>query len=106
MKKHPFVHDSSEKIEEEIKKSNCSKHKVPEYLKDLGQVASDIADMPYDKVVEFFDHLALKLEFDAENDRKGGRVRLFILLRHAAFRVGEARESFEKIWDLCKPYMK
>lgn len=45
---------------------SCSKHIVPEYLQDLKKVSEDIADMPYDKVVEFLQHLEKKINKDAQ----------------------------------------
>lgn len=86
--------------------SDCSKHKVPEYLSDLEKVATDIGDMPYDKVVEFLRHLQIKIQKDADNDGKGGRQRLSILLGRAAFKISILQDHFNKIWELCKPYMK
>jgi hypothetical protein len=86
--------------------SDCSKHKVPEYLNNLEQVANDIGDMPYDKVSEFFGYLQIKIQKDSENDGKGGRHRLSILLGRAAFNISTIRDQFIKIWELCKPYMK
>jgi hypothetical protein len=89
-----------------MKKPNCKKHIVPEYLCDLKQVATDLADMPYDKVSEFFNHLTEKLGKDADNDHNGGRYRLSILLSSTWSQSKEMKEMFEKIWKLCEPYMK
>jgi len=85
---------------------NCSKHNVPEYLQDLKKVANDLADMPYDKMVEFLGHLEEKLSIDSENDGKGKRYVLSLFLADSAIKVDELKRVFEKIWKLCKPYMK
>ena len=66
-----------------MKKNNCSKHIVPEYLTDLKKVSEDICNMPYDKVIELFGHMEKKLKIDAEKDHKGGRLKLWILLNHS-----------------------
>jgi len=87
-------------------KSDCSKHIVPEYLSDLKKVAEDICDMPYDKVIEFLEHAERKLIRDANNDRKGGRLKLWILLTNSAFRIRETTREFEKVWEVCKKHMK
>jgi len=86
-------------------KNNCSKHIVPEYLTDLKKVSEDICNMPYDKVIELFGHMEKKLKIDAEKDHKGGRLKLWILLNHCSFRIGRVKEEFEKVWEVCKPYM-
>lgn len=86
--------------------SDCSKHIVPEYLQDLEKVSKDLADMPYDKVVEFFGYFEKKLLKDSENDIKGGRKRLSLLLNRSAFNVRILKENFERIWKICKPNMK
>lgn len=86
--------------------SNCSKHKVPEYLQDLEKVATDLADMPYDKLVEFFDHLQKKLSKDSDRDHELGHYRLSILLSNSYLNVIELRDTFKKIWNLCEKYMK
>lgn len=87
-------------------KSNCSKHKVPDHLKDLKQVATDLSDMPYDKIMEFFGYLETKLNKDADNDYKGGRFLLSNKLKQSVFRVGKVKEVFEEIWKICEPFMK
>jgi hypothetical protein len=87
-------------------KPNCSKHIVPEYLTDLEKVATDLADMPYDKLSEFFEHFTVKLSKDADNDHDGGRYRLSILLTSAWIQSIEMKDVFQKIWKLCEPYMK
>jgi hypothetical protein len=89
-----------------MNKSNCKKHIVPDYLKDIRKVAEDISNMPYDKVVEFFKHMENKLKKDADNDYEGGRFKLETQLRHAAFWSFKIRKTFEKIWEICEPYMK
>lgn len=87
--------------------SNCkNKHKVPEYLSDLEQVANDLGDMPYDKLSEFFGYLQIKIKKDSENDNNGGRLRLSLLLSRASFTLTILEDQFKKIWELCKPYMK
>lgn len=86
--------------------SDCSKHKVPEYLSNLKQVANDIGDMPYDKVAEFLEYLEKKIHMDSVKDGEGGRRRLSLLLSRASYQITILRIQFEKIWELCKPYMK
>jgi len=86
-------------------KNNCSKHIVPEYLSDLKQIAEDIGNMPYDKVVEFFDHFEKKLKKDAKSDFKDGRLKLYTLLSVCIVRTKNIKQSFENVWDLCKRYM-
>ena len=86
--------------------SDCSKHKVPEYLSDLEKVATDISDMPYDKVAEFFEHLEKKIYKDSIKDGDGGRIRLSLLLSRTSHQISIIKIQFERIWELCKPYMK
>ena len=86
--------------------SDCSKHKIPEYLSNLEQVANDIGDMPYDKLAEFFGHLQIKIRKDSENDGRGGRTRLSLLLNRTSFNISIIQDQFRKIWEICKPYMK
>jgi len=84
-------------------KPNCSKHSIPDYLSDLKKVASDLADMPYDAVAEFFKHFEKKLIIDTGNDRAGGRVAT--MLSAASMKAEEMEEVFEKAAKICKPYM-
>ena len=86
--------------------SDCKEHKVPEYLRNLEQVANDIGDMPYDKVSVLFGYLQIKIQKDAENDGKGGRKRLSLLLSRTSFNLSVIQDQFRKIWQLCKPHMK
>lgn len=83
----------------------CSKHIVPEYLQDLKKVSEDIADMPYDKVVEFLQHFEKKINKDADKDHERGNYRLSILLGMSGVITRDLKENFQKIWELCKPYM-
>lgn len=87
-------------------KPNCSKHIVPEYLQDLRQVAIDIADMPYDKLMDFFHFLSLKIRQDGDKDIAGGRDQLGIELNKLATEINGARFITEKIWNICEPYMR
>ena len=85
--------------------SDCSKHIVPEYLSNLEQVANDLADMPYDKLVEFFGHFEKKVMIDSKKDGEGGRVQLSVLLSRASFSLSVVKIQFQDIWKLCKPFM-
>ena len=88
-----------------MNKPNCSKHIVPEYLKDLRQVAIDIGDMPYDKLYEFLGHLSLKINDDAMKDIDGGRLKLGRKLTRLANDIDDARFEAVDIWKICEPYM-
>jgi hypothetical protein len=86
--------------------NNCEDiRKVPEYLSNLKQVANDIGDMPYEKVVEFFEHLQTKIKKDSESisDKK---MRLSLLLERAAFNLYVDQDQFKKICEICKEYDK
>lgn len=87
-------------------KPNCEKHKVPEYLCDLKLVATDLADMPYDKLSEFFEHFTEKMAFDANNDFDGERFQVAEYLTHAEIYSEKMKFVFEKLWKICEPYMK
>ena len=87
-------------------KPNCAKHKVPEYLLNLEQVANDIADMPYDKVAEFFGYLSEKVKADAVNDWNGGRAKLGVALLLVSLTTTRVKAIFEEAWAICKPFMK
>lgn len=86
--------------------SNCKNHIVPEYLSDLEKVATDLADMPYDKLSEFFGHLEKKVMKDSVKDGEDGRRRLSLLLSRTSHQIKMIKEQFDRIWELCKPYMK
>ena len=87
-------------------KPNCKHHIVPEYLSDLNKTAQDLADMPYDKLAEFFYYFKMKLLIDSENDGKGGHPTLSNGLLKTSLKSEELEEEFNKIWKICKPYMK
>lgn len=91
---------------EEKDKPNCKNHIVPDYLCDLNQVATDLADMPYDKLSEFFNCFMLKIAKDADNDYDDERYKLAMLLTHAEIYSEKLRDEFREIWKLCEPYMK
>lgn len=87
-------------------KPDCSNHIVPEYLQDLKKVAIDIANMPYDKVEEFFKHYKEKMEIDSDNDFDGERFRVSFLLSQAEIHSDKLESIFNELWKICKPYMK
>lgn len=89
-----------------MKKPNCSKHVVPSYLANLHQVAEDICDMPYNAVATLFMYMTDKLDKDAQNDRRGDRLKLAILLSASSAKASEMESLFAKIWDVCEPHMK
>ena len=85
--------------------SNCKYHIVPAYLSDLEQVAKDIADMPYDKVGEFFYHLEKKLSIDSQKDKEGGRIILACNLKKCENQARLMKNQFDIIWKICEPHM-
>ena len=87
-------------------KPNCSKHIVPEYLKDHEQVAIDLCNMPYNVLAEHFHHMKNKLCIDSENDSAGERYRLANDLEDLAKLMRESEDLTKEIWKICEPYMK
>lgn len=89
-------------------KKICQKHKknVEKYDGDLKQLAEDIGDLHYDALQWFMLDLAVKLQKDAEADKKRGRKKLSKSLYNASLKVSAAAMDIREAWYISKPYME
>lgn len=69
-----------------------------EYDGGYKALAEDLANLEYDSLCEFLQHLALKVRRDAQADHDRQRYRLFQELYDAA-------NSMRNAWIICQPYM-
>ena len=72
------------------------------YLDDL---ARDIADMRYDKILLFLRFLSKCIIVDGKKDKKAGRAKLAKLLSDCGEDIAISADRMEEIWELCEPYM-
>jgi len=79
---------------------------VLKYSGSLEALAKDVGEMRYDSVAEFITSLADEVVRQAEADRAGERVQLASKLEETARKLYEARDEMQKVWRICKPYMK
>ena len=79
---------------------------VPGYEHNLPELVRRILTMRYDRVAEFFDLARAELLRQERNDLDMHHVQLAALLEDSA-RLCEAQwERFERMWNLCKPYLQ
>ena len=79
---------------------------VDGYYGSLTALANSIGDMRYDKVAEFLDGLARRIEAEAEKDLASGRSQLSEKLDLASKHLYDAKEAIGSAWKISKPYMK
>lgn len=72
---------------------------------DLKSLATTIADLRYDALAEFLEHLSVKLSQDANADKGRNRPRLSSELEGAADYVSFARNFVNRAWQISKPHM-
>lgn len=88
-------------------KPNCNKHKrnIDGY-DDIVKLANDVGDLHYESLKDFLYILTFKLKTDASNDKAAGRKELAKNLDKAGDYVFSAYRAMDRVWDICKPYMK
>ncbi len=69
-------------------------------------LAQRVGRMRYDKVAEFLDYFGKELKRQANGDRQRGRVKLADILDEMTETVKGLRFKMERIFALCKPFMK
>ena len=79
---------------------------VLKYAGTLQDLARDIANLRYDKIVEFLGYLATEINQQAVGDKEKGREQLASALEIAAKLLDKAAHKFEGIWRICEPYIK
>ncbi len=80
--------------------------KVEGFNGNLEELARAIFGMRYDVVVEFLKHSQKELRRQSEGDEGRGRIKLSNLLSDAEQKTVELQEIMEKIFLVCKPFMK
>jgi hypothetical protein len=80
--------------------------KVEKYNGTLQELAHDIVKMRYDKVTEFLTYFRDELIKEYESDKQKGRVKLYSALEETINTMDLAKNQMDKIWKICKPYMK
>ncbi|MBV8068286.1 MAG: hypothetical protein JO270_00175 [Acidobacteriaceae bacterium] len=70
------------------------------------EFAQLLGDLRYDRLAQYLDALAEKLQKDSESDGGRGRGQLAACLTRAAFNIDEARLAIEAAWEICEPYTK
>ncbi len=79
---------------------------IPGYGGALPQLVQLIFGMRYDRVADFFELARIELLRQEAGDLERSRVQLAALLEDAARRCAEERDTFERIWNLCRPHMQ
>ncbi|MFA5382658.1 MAG: hypothetical protein WC356_05795 [Candidatus Micrarchaeia archaeon] len=74
--------------------------------KDNKELGKDIAKMRYDKMVEVLIGIAEDIKRQQETDRERGRMKLSNSLNEFHEKLIDAIESGQKVWEICKPFMK
>jgi len=89
-------------------KQNHTEHPIdlPRYSGTLQELAEDIADMRYDSLAAFVEHLADKIHADADNDLEHGRRQLASKLYKLADDLYEARNDSVELWEFCRKFME
>jgi hypothetical protein len=70
------------------------------------EFAELLGNLRYDRLGQYLDALAGKLQRDSESDGGRGRGKLAAHLQAAAFAIDEARLAIEAAWKICEPYMR
>lgn len=71
---------------------------------DPKELAKQLSNLRYDKLAEFLQHLADKLENDWLADMKRGRGKLADQLHIAHCNLQEAHRCIAKAWEICEPF--
>lgn len=79
---------------------------VEGYGGSFEDLAHAIGKMRYDKIAEVLNHLAKDLERQSQGDAAKGHTQLAAMLQEISKQVGIAKKQMDKIYALCKPYMK
>ncbi len=88
-----------------MKKKIKHPFKVDKYNGYLDDLARDIANMRYDKILLFLRFLSKCITVDGEKDKKAGRTKLAKLLDDCGEDIALSADRMEEIWELCEPYM-
>lgn len=72
----------------------------------LEELAHSIGNIRYDQTVSFLEELAHDLKRQADADAEKGRKKLAAELYETVTKLYDAKESLEKAWKICEPYMK
>ena len=88
--------------DEAIMKHPFKPKKYDGYLDDL---ARDIADLRYDKILLFLRFLSECIIKDGIKDGKAGKKKLAKLLSDCGEDIAISADRMSEIWDLCEPYM-
>lgn len=70
-------------------------------LKDLAEA---IGNLRYDKLSEFLEALALKIDKDEDSDRKRNRTKLANSLADLADELWDGKRTADRLWEICEPY--
>lgn len=80
--------------------------KIDGWDESLEILAKRIADMRYDKQVEFFDYLQAEYIKQYEGDSAAGRKKLAAQLLELWGSIINAKASMTAAWTISKPFMK
>lgn len=87
--------------------AESSKHPnfVNGYNGSLDDLVKDIGVMTYDQVSALIEKLSNEIKQQAEADLGRGRKKLAKELYETALHLLNAKESMDRAWEICKPYM-
>lgn len=87
--------------------SDCSRHsKQVAGISDMKILAEAVGDLHYESLTEFLHHLSKKIDADAERDNRDGKEKTASALQYAGMSLFESALRMEKVWKICKPFMK
>jgi hypothetical protein len=78
---------------------------VAGYSGTFSQMIQEFANLRYDALAEFVDHLAVRLQSDASLDKGRGRLCLADALRKSAEQLTAAAACIQEVWRICEPHM-
>ena len=87
---------------------SCEKHslRVAGYDGTLQDLAKEVGNLRYDKIVEFLRALRNDLHEQALKDTSAGRTKLGATLERASVALYPTEQALGEAWHISEPYMK
>ena len=87
---------------------SCEKHplQVAGYDGTLQDLAKEVGNLRYDKIVEFMRALRNDLHEQAVKDISAGRTQLGATLERASVALYPSEQALEEAWKISEPHMK
>ena len=66
------------------------------------ELAVQLSRLRYDSLASYLQKMSTEIQIDAEQDAKGGRVKLADCLQKASSCLDQAKEAIDKAWTICQ----